>query len=475
MYLPPHAVPVLIGAAALFGSIGLAFALMWLIRKQPKPEAPPVEETPEGKVTVLERAKSRGKEVSQERSMKQRPMKHVVPLGPELLEDSRREDEEAEETEEAELEDERAAAAHKRRDEHANVIPDFIPESDTSLSDSLECVDVSRAKAVLAMGGVLYKMVGPNEDLARVRSADEITPDGGYFELDTREKEWVEGKQDSKNARVTPLHTPDFISPDDEQFSPYLHQIEWPGAERLLANGAKNVYGAMPDGECMRIKHSDQIGVAVDRDELYVLNLPNQALDPNKLHELPEHLPEKDPRFRAFMDCLHPVTADEAPTIQEQGGFVYGTTAEGTGVSRVRGLIPPEATLYRLELPPLRVQETKLHNGIVLDHGRAPYNFHPGNTPNYFVKLDTGDRRPRVLWGVDLERAMAQGGVERGDVATFGNHGFRWVDVQVPIGKSGATETRTVKRNAWEAKAAARQATSLPDDRGKHQGRAQGV
>jgi hypothetical protein len=48
-----------------------------------------------------------------------------------------------------------------------------------------------------------------------------------------------------------------------------------------------------------------------------------------------------------------------------------------------------------------------LVTGKLVDHGRAPYNQDPHAGMSYFVKLETS-RGDRVIWGVDLERAVKE-------------------------------------------------------------------
>jgi putative DNA primase/helicase len=45
--------------------------------------------------------------------------------------------------------------------------------------------------------------------------------------------------------------------------------------------------------------------------------------------------------------------------------------------------------------------------GRLQDHGRAPYQFRPQETLSYFVKVLT-NRGERILWGKDLEQALAR-------------------------------------------------------------------
>src|SRR5258708_21360235 len=45
--------------------------------------------------------------------------------------------------------------------------------------------------------------------------------------------------------------------------------------------------------------------------------------------------------------------------------------------------------------------------GKLVDHDRAPYQRDPRAAMSYFVKLETA-RGDRVIWGVDLERAVKE-------------------------------------------------------------------
>lgn len=47
----------------------------------------------------------------------------------------------------------------------------------------------------------------------------------------------------------------------------------------------------------------------------------------------------------------------------------------------------------------------RLTIGKLIDHGRAPHEFHPRGHPSYFVKILTDDGQ-RTIWGRGLERAL---------------------------------------------------------------------
>jgi hypothetical protein len=52
--------------------------------------------------------------------------------------------------------------------------------------------------------------------------------------------------------------------------------------------------------------------------------------------------------------------------------------------------------------------------GTLLEHGPAPYEFHPQGEPSYFLRIQTS-RGPKLLWGKDLERAVHNAKVATGE------------------------------------------------------------
>lgn len=47
-------------------------------------------------------------------------------------------------------------------------------------------------------------------------------------------------------------------------------------------------------------------------------------------------------------------------------------------------------------------------SGELIDHGPAPYQFREKEKPSYFVRLRTTEGNERVIWGKDLQRALAE-------------------------------------------------------------------
>lgn len=97
---------------------------------------------------------------------------------------------------------------------------------------------------------------------------------------------------------------------------------------------------------------------------------------------------------------------------------------------------------------------SSLLHGRLLESGPAPYQFDPNKNPSYFVKVQT-DNGERTLWGVDLERALAESrtGVKPGDPVSIENQGSKPVTVKVPVRNDsgqvmGEKQIKT-HRNAW--------------------------
>lgn len=92
--------------------------------------------------------------------------------------------------------------------------------------------------------------------------------------------------------------------------------------------------------------------------------------------------------------------------------------------------------------------------GLVLSHGAAKFNFDKDESLNYYVRLQT-DAGEKVVWGIDLERAMAKGEVQNGQRAELVYLGRQ--PTQVLANKRDETgavvgkEWITSHRNAWSA------------------------
>lgn len=94
--------------------------------------------------------------------------------------------------------------------------------------------------------------------------------------------------------------------------------------------------------------------------------------------------------------------------------------------------------------------------GVLLEHGRANYNFDENEKKNYFVKFRDDNGKEKIVWGVDLARAVAESKAHVGQRIELENKGRQAFSVDVPVrhpdGKV-AFEKKETHRNSWEVKA----------------------
>lgn len=100
-----------------------------------------------------------------------------------------------------------------------------------------------------------------------------------------------------------------------------------------------------------------------------------------------------------------------------------------------------------------RFNSSRVYVGQVIEHGAAPYGNKKENELSYYVKLQTQSGE-RVVWGVDLKRAVEESGVQAGDDVALANKGRQPVAVRVKDrdaeGKVVGERDVTTHRNAWD-------------------------
>lgn len=96
--------------------------------------------------------------------------------------------------------------------------------------------------------------------------------------------------------------------------------------------------------------------------------------------------------------------------------------------------------------------------GCLIDYGEAHFQFDEKNKKNYFVRLKSGENGEKevIKWGVDLERAIKESGVKKGDEIELNFLGSCPVIVKEYVrdkdgNQIGLRELAT-HRNTWEAK-----------------------
>ena len=92
--------------------------------------------------------------------------------------------------------------------------------------------------------------------------------------------------------------------------------------------------------------------------------------------------------------------------------------------------------------------------GELREHGRAPYLHDRARSDSYYVAFRDAKGTGRVVWGVNLERAMLASRAEPGDHVTLENQGRRLVPVSVPVLDDNGTvvgrKEKDVYRNTWQ-------------------------
>jgi phage/plasmid primase-like uncharacterized protein len=118
------------------------------------------------------------------------------------------------------------------------------------------------------------------------------------------------------------------------------------------------------------------------------------------------------------------------------------------------GATPEEAALALDAVKSMLVTD-RAYVGKVLDHGSAPYLFKKDERMNYFVTIEHSDKSKQDVWGVDLRRAIGDGGVKMGDAVFVAYQGSRPVTVEVydrdAAGKIVGSHEETTNRNTWLA------------------------
>jgi putative DNA primase/helicase len=99
-----------------------------------------------------------------------------------------------------------------------------------------------------------------------------------------------------------------------------------------------------------------------------------------------------------------------------------------------------------------RFQNQRVYVGKVTERGEAPFENDPKNQMSFYLKLNTS-KGDKVIWGVDLPRALDESGIQTGDEVVVANQGR--TPSKVPVkerdssGNVVGTSTITTNRNTW--------------------------
>lgn len=125
-------------------------------------------------------------------------------------------------------------------------------------------------------------------------------------------------------------------------------------------------------------------------------------------------------------------------------------------------------------------QELQRYVGELVEHGAASYQHNPARSDSYYVVYRDTAGADHVVWGVDLERAVADSGARAGQQVVLENLGRRLVTVTVPVldatGHAIGEDEKQVYRNTWQVDVVGQERTQSgpePRDRSKDTGRSE--
>src|SRR5471032_1291236 len=94
------------------------------------------------------------------------------------------------------------------------------------------------------------------------------------------------------------------------------------------------------------------------------------------------------------------------------------------------------------------------YTGELVEYGSAPYQHNPARSDSDYVVYRDGAGADHTVWGVDLERAIAESGATPGERVTLQNFDKRWVSIDVPVveatGQIIGYAEKEVYRNTWQ-------------------------
>ena len=101
-----------------------------------------------------------------------------------------------------------------------------------------------------------------------------------------------------------------------------------------------------------------------------------------------------------------------------------------------------------------QMRHKRVYAGQVVAHGEAPYDFNKDNAMSYYVKLAQPEGE-KIIWGVDLPRALDKGQVKVGDSVALEHRGQQPVMVVVQdrdaTGRVIGEHEEEALRNTWFA------------------------
>lgn len=146
------------------------------------------------------------------------------------------------------------------------------------------------------------------------------------------------------------------------------------------------------------------------------------------------------------------------PNSIEQADERVRPAARDGGMEAAPAKAQPAATASVAAPVPTNAKAADNLSGVLIEHGKAPFEFNADNKPNYYVKYRDDQGAERITWGLDLERAIAKSEAKAGDKISLENLGKKAVQVEANVknddGKVVGTKTITTHRNSWNIEVA---------------------
>jgi hypothetical protein len=174
----------------------------------------------------------------------------------------------------------------------------------------------------------------------------------------------------------------------------------------------------------------------------------------NRIEERPDERANVDASGRTDATPSAPQTH---PVDQEQSVHVVSTkSTRPIGDDRGAEALAEAAPSLRANGKAGADQETETsrYAGELIEHGNAPYQHNPARSASYYVVYRDQAGTDHVVWGVDLDRAIAESGARPGQSITLENLGKRWVTIDAPVFDAAGVvigkQEKEVYRNTWE-------------------------
>ena len=137
-------------------------------------------------------------------------------------------------------------------------------------------------------------------------------------------------------------------------------------------------------------------------------------------------------------------------------GWSFGDTVNEIGEALGVKPNPPMGLVMQKRAEPTAIEgNARNYDGVLLDHGAARYQYIDKNEKSYFAVLRYYGGYEKTLWGVDIERALAEGNAQIGDDICLSNLGRVPVTLTVEVtDKQGIVTEQEIQthRNTWEVR-----------------------